>query len=646
LNVPEAKGMWAYKDDVDSDTKNRVKEDYSSNDWASRTRLRMLPVQLDDPGSGTNYSLKRVRLSIDSYSPTIPAPSSGGTYKARVEKVDTAAVDFHPVTPDNFVDLHPQFLAPFANQMCSSPNSTDLRLEWKHGPAATPDVVGAYHIRLYPEDCRNTRIPACSFPVPPIDPEDAINRTVERNDQPLQEVVLSRQELFPTLADEEKNRSGYIVQLYGVSGPVPGPAGLNITGTAQRDLPLLPAKFETSLKFFDDIDHPSYSQFAASSVTSLNPQHQPDFYSGQFDLPTHHIITSMFRGEGCHENELIDSTESVDFSNEVSVFLDDSVFEGEAHPEVSANVEMRWPDLMGCKVLKGDCISKRGTNRLARPKIPENLQAHDDAVTLGLSWDVPPADDPDTATIYYEVSIKIKNGDKPLAHPTGVVTRNFNQMDSFGWQIGVSGITFLEARDAGKPVTLEVRACRQGNNLCSAKATLAHVIGSSANGNPPSNVAFHFDDPGLTEIWKAIGVDIGDSENWIQVSFDPPVGAVPDYYLVTFTPTGHVPGILPTWLNGLNFPGVNYPGDAAQYTAAIRSSPNGVQFGSTPWGAYVWPLAETNTAGEPSAGQVLNVAVRACTGTPPISDPNLPFDWVVGPAINTCSVPAQASEQL
>ena len=159
----------------------------------------------------------------------------------------------------------------------------------------------------------------------------------------------------------------------------------------------------------------------------------------------------------------------------------------------------------------------------------------------------------------------------------------------------------------------------------------------------PQNVEFHFDDPDLAQLWQdLVGVSIGPQDNWIQVSFDPPAGTTPDYYLVTFTPTGEVPGILPTWLNSLNA-GINYPDDALEYSAVIRSRPNGLVFGSTPWGAYVWPVAETGTSGPPASGQVLNVAVRACSGTAPI-DTGSDFGWAVGPFLASCSAPAQDSE--
>jgi hypothetical protein len=647
-NAPAAEGQWAYEDNVENDPKNRVKEDYLAKDWSSRTRLRMLPVQLDDIGSGINYGLNRVRLSIVSYSPTIPAADSGGTYKPRVEKAETATVDFHPTTPANFTDFHPQVFMPPASGMCSSPDNTDMTVQWRHGSAATPGLVATYSVRLYPEPCNNASPPGCFPPAPPIDPSLARVRTVERNDGPTQSLTISRQGLFPTISDEEMDANGYFVQLYGLSGPEPGPEGLNITGTFQTDLPVLPAKLETGLYFSDDPQDPQYSNFSVFGLTSRNPDHAAAAYSHQFSFPTHHIITRLFRGEGCKDENLITSTEFLSDSGSI-VFLDDPALGGDAHPIVSANVEIRWPNSMKCKVVKGSCRSIEGVNYLAEPESPENLQAHEDAGVLGFSWDPPSPKEPNSSTIYYEVTIGIENGHKPLAHPPGLVTRSFDHIDLIGSQIGISTLTYLEEWDAGKPIKLEVKACRQENELCSEKVTLGYVVGNGSNANvpnPPTNVMFHFDDPGLQQMWKdLVGVDIGPSNNWIQLSFDPPAGTTPDYYIVTFTPTGNVPGMLPTWLNNLNVAGVNFPGDPMQYSAVIRSSPGGLIFGGTPWATYVWPLAETDTAGPPSVGQILNVAVRACLGAAPIG-PGVAAWWVVGPSTTQCSMPAQASVQL
>ena len=643
-NAPAAEGPWAYVDDVTTDEKNTVKEEENPSDWDARTRLRMLPVQLD-ASPYLNFGLGKVRATIKSRSPLISSNENhGGTYPEFHEFAQPAIVDFHPVDPADFVALHPFVTAPYAAGTCSSKDSTDLSVEWNHGPDATPDKVEMYHLKLYPQYCGNGTPSGCHPIGDLLDPDFAdtlaFERTVEHNGKPSQRVEFSRGELFLDEDDEMGNVEGFLAHLYGVSGPEPGPAGLNITGNVRVDLPVLPATLGTLVTFEDGgVEHPEWSKFTFFKLTNKNPNNTPR--TDQFDPPQHDIKIRTYRGATCDENQVI-----TEVSGSFFLDLDDVGQPDNPQPQVSARSIMT-ADAMLCPRIIGDCVSATGIDRHSTPKTPSGLVPQEAAGHLGASWNVSGDANPETLEYHLGLVAQGNQAENLLVNHPAPILITTSMLETFGDQIGIHALAGLDPADAGKAVILRLMVCRAGTDRCSDEITASYTIGSGpADGPPPGapmDIALHQEESGA--LGALIGEDLGVEAGWISVSWNPPAGAVaPSHYLITFSTTDTVPGVLPNWLNTLGVQGVNYPADPLQYTAVVRALPEGVALSGTNWAQFVWLLAETHLSPPPATDTWLTAKVWACTGNPPL--PALRnYDWIIGASTGNCSAPAEVSLQ-
>jgi hypothetical protein len=213
-------------------------------------------------------------------------------------------------------------------------------------------------------------------------------------------------------------------------------------------------------------------------------------------------------------------------------------------------------------------------------------------------------------------------------------------------KIAIPPLAVLDPADVGKAVILRVKVCRSGTGKCSKTVEAPYTIGTGGNGAVPASpqdVALHLQESGGLGV--LIGEDLGVEAGWISVSWNPPGGnSAPSYYLVTFSATGAVPGVLPNWLNTLGVAGVNYPADPLQYSAVVRALPEGVALGDGDWADYVWLLAETHISAPPAVNTWLTAKVRACAGNPPLP-PLRDHDWIIGADTASCSAPAEVSLQ-
>jgi hypothetical protein len=655
-NAPDPVGAWAYLDDPAHDDKNTVKEPVSVQNWTSRSRKRMLPVQIDT-GASLNYGLDVVRLTLTSFSPAISSPLNGGTYPEKYEQAAKNFVDFHPVDPNN-ATLHSFVTAPPASQSCSSSQNTGLKLAWTPGIGATPEAVPMYQIKLFPEHCGN-RQGGC---VPFVDPDSEefteslfLTKEVKNIGQPLQ-YVFSRSELFPDEASEMNSVTGFKVLLSGVSGEEPGPAGLNITATFETDLPVMPATLDAYVHFESNPDHPEGAHFLATSLLNKNSANplRTDTYNDSYN----HVVVRAFKGPECSDANIIDSNESTPSDSALFIDPDSAELQDDSHPVISAQAELSWSG-MTCPVLHSACVTEHGSNPKAKPDPVTGLNPREENGVLGASWD-PPISDANPASIEYRIAVYAGGNDPSnlLVHNPGLpgelpipTAIALPSTTPFGSQIGISFLAPLEASDVGKNVVLSIQSCRQATNKCSVEAIQPYQIGSAINNNagppnPPQDVALHFSDPLLQQLFQdAFGFDPGSLALYTYVSWNPsPSGTAPTYYLTTFASDGQVPGVLPTVFNQLNLDGANYLGDASAYWGIVRASDVGSVFSATAWARYVWPLAATYYLAEPPASGVLMItSVRACSGIVPLPV-NKKYDWLVAANVETCSAPVTASQ--
>jgi hypothetical protein len=637
---PDPVGQWAYLDDVSTDQGNLVKEQdifSADKDWSIRTRERMLPVELTASPYLT-HGLDIVQLKIVSFSPTIPSANSGGTHPPRVEQAKPAVVDFHPTSS---VSLLPTIVIPPFVQTCSSSQDTSLKVRWQQALTASPQLVPTYHLDLYPEKCGNQAPAGCHPLVPASDPSFAASlayaKDVVNDGNASLDYEFSRAELFPDEASEHNGVTGFLVHLYGTSGPEPGPAGLNITGEFLVDLPVLPAIWDSQAFYSPGTpDHPEWASFTIGSIAAKNPAHQAgawhDYHGSESDVVVH-------EGADC-SGAIVSSG-----GNGVVLAAD---FPDSTVPTVSGKVALDWT-FMNCPKLVSACRSAQGNNPNATPNPPINLTPHEQPGWLGVSWDAPSAQET-PATIEYHVMVQYSPS-SPLAIQPSPITLPRNATDNIDGQIGVAALAQLSAADAGKGVNLAVQACRQGTNKCSSQVVVPYQIGSSVdNGNgtppnPPEDVAIHFDDPVAEQTFEeAFGADFDGLALWSTVSWNPPSsGPPPSYYLTTFGSNSALPGVLPTWLNTLNVASANYPQAPSTYLGVVRASPAGLTLGMTSWNAeYVFPLVETYLSGPIPSGVGMTATVRACSGAVPLP-PWSAFNWLVGVDDTHCSAPVAVS---
>jgi len=648
-NPPDPVGEWAYIDDPAHDINNTVKESPSAQDWTSRTRKRMLPVELNASAYLT-HSVDTVRLTVKSYSPAISSPANGGTYPEKFESTEPAVVDFRPVAPD--VHLAPSIFTPPAMNHCSSNQNTDLKVAWNHGADATQTLVPEYRLKLYPEHCGNRSSPLCSTVAdknsPDFEASLALQRDVKNNGGNSQELEFSRSELFPDEEADEKQVTGYLVHLFGASGPEPGPPGLNITGDFEVDLPVMPAVLDAVVAFSDGGPLPETAHFEASSQANKNAANP--LWGSTYNDDYNHTIVQTFKGPGCVAGtELLSDSSVFLYLNETPELANDP------HPVVSAQAELNWGYV--CPIKKSACVTQHGSNPNGVPDPVTGLMPQEQTGQLGASWD-PPNSDPNPSSIQYRVSVTGANADNILVHNPGnpgelanPVTVTLPNAAAFGSQIGIPVLAPLVDADLGKYVELSIQACRNADtSKCSAPSSITYQIGSAINNatnppNPPQDVAMHFGDPAAQQAFQdAFGIDPGPLAMWINVSWNPPSsGPAPVYYLVSFGAGGSVPGVLPTWFNTLGISGVSYPGSPTSYTAVVRASESGVAIGGTAWARYVWPLAQTFLADAPASGTLLSASVMACAGAAPLPA-GKNYDWVVGVSGDSCSVVAPVSQ--
>lgn len=643
INAPLAEGQWAYEDNITTDAANHVEETTNPPDWTTRTRLRMLPVQLD-ASPYINYALNKVRLTIKSRSPEISSKANGGTYPPRRESAEPAIRDFHPSDPANFIAFHPYVFAPPSAGTCTSSSDPDVAVEFEHGSAATADVIEAYRVSLYPERCSSNSL-GCRVIADPAK-EDFVDSlafadNVKHNGKATQRITFDRQILFPDEASEMNDVTGFLAHLYGVSGPEPGPANLNITGTTLVHLPVVPAKLVANVSFVDGGEaNPEASKFVFFAQSAKGPDGFPR--AGQYAPPEHDIDLHVYRGAGCHENQLVSIA-----PNHVDFDFDDLGLADDPNPVVSARAVLEYPLDMLCPTTTSACVSLTGTNRRSKPQAVTGLTPREVGGQLGASWNVPADANPESLEYYVGVVAQGNDSANMLVnHPATVILTNA-ELQSIENQVGLHGLAVLDPSDIDKSVILRVTVCRAGTNKCSDETTALYTIGASIAGGPlptsPFGLALHFQEPG--------GILLpGQSEpifqnGWITASWNPPSGAtLPSYYLVAFSSTAAVPGVLPNWLNTLGLSGVNFAADASQYTAVIRALPEGLALSNTNWGDFVWLLAETHQSPPPASGTWVTAKVWACAGAAPL--PTLRnHDWILGANLDTCGAPAEVSAQ-